>query len=248
MKAEERLIVALDVNDRNSLVSAVQDLHWFVKTFKVGFEAILAFGLKNVMEILAWHECSAFVDVKLNDIPATVGKAAAVLAKQSQVKLFNVHASAGREAMQAAADNKGDKLALAVTVLTSIDSNDAHDIFGCSKDPEHGVQLEHKVMSFAYSAYQAGLDGIICSARDLRVLNGCVFMKEMVKVTPGIRPAWAAADDQKRIVTPTQAIHMGADMLVVGRPILKPPNGMSPKQATMSILAEISEALKAKAA
>jgi orotidine-5'-phosphate decarboxylase len=150
--------------------------------------------------------------------------------------MFNVHASAGIEAMRVAVNNKRESLVLAVTILTSLEEDNAHLIFG--------APIKAKVLQFARDAEIAGVDGIICSSKELELLAGQEELRGLIKVTPGIRPEWATAGDQKRVMTPGEAIKAGADYLVIGRPITKPPEEIgSPVDAAQKIAQEIFAAL-----
>jgi len=149
------------------------------------------------------------------------------------VKMFNVHASAGIEALMAAVDNKRDSLVLAVTVLTSIEENNANLIFG--------GPIKAKVLQFALDAKLAGCDGIICSPQELEFLSEQKELKDLMKITPGVRPDWAVVGDQKRVLTPADAIRSGATALVIGRPITKPPKEIGGRvEAVKRILEEIA--------
>jgi len=150
--------------------------------------------------------------------------------------MFNVHASAGIEAMMSAVANKGQALVLAVTVLTSLEENNANLIFGGPS--------KARVLQFARDAKLAGCDGIICSPQELELLGKQKELGGLLKITPGVRPEWASAGDQKRIMTPAEAIKAGATALVIGRPITKPPTEIgSPVDAAKRIAEEISAVL-----
>ncbi len=186
------------------------------------------------------HELAAmvFLDGKFDDIPNTVGEAAQA-ASALGVEMFNVHASAGIEAMMAAVEHKGSAKVLAVTVLTSLEENNAHLIFGGPS--------KAKVLQLARDAKIAGVDGIICSPQELELLGKQKELAGLMKITPGVRPEWAAAGDQKRVMTPGDAILAGADALVIGRPLTKPPKEVgSPADAAKRIAEEITEALERK--
>jgi orotidine-5'-phosphate decarboxylase len=148
------------------------------------------------------------------------------------VKMFNVHASCGLDSIKAAAENKGSSLLLVVTVLTSLSDTESERIFG--------AKPHDKVVQFAQDAKAAGADGVICSPQELELLSQIPDLKDILKVTPGVRPEWAEANDQKRILTPSQAMTLGATHLVIGRPISNPPRGIgSPIDAAKKILEEI---------
>lgn len=143
--------------------------------------------------------------------------------------------------MKAAVENKGESKVLAVTVLTSLSEEDAHLIYG---EPSKA-----KVIEFARWAKIAGVDGLICSPKELGVLGKCEEFDDLLKVTPGIRPAWSGKEDQKRVNTPAEAIKAGADYLVIGRPITKVPGTellATPPDAAKKIAEEIEQALKEK--
>lgn len=176
-----------------------------------------------------------FYDGKFDDIPNTIGAASKAVSKLG-IKMFNVHASAGVEAMVAAVDNKGKSLVLAVTLLTSLDENNTKLIFGAPS--------KAKVLQFALDAKIAGCNGIICSPQELEFLGKQKELGGLMKITPGIRPAWAVVGDQKRIMTPAEAIEAGATFLVIGRPITKPPTEIgTPVDAVKKITEEIAVAV-----
>jgi len=227
--------VALDVDSLDKAISLVKSLAPYVGCFKVGLELLMAVGAPQVVEFVHSLGGQVFLDGKLNDIPNTVGSAAKAVAWLN-VKMFDVHASAGIEAMMAAVANKGQSLVLAVTVLTSLEENNAHLIFGAPS--------KAKVLQFARDAKLAGCDGIICSPQELELLGKQKELGSLLKVTPGVRPEWAAAGDQKRIMTPAEAIKAGANYLVIGRPITRPPAEIgSPVDAAKRIAEEIAGVL-----
>ena len=235
MKAKDRIIVALDVDSLDKAKSLVESLAPYVGCFKIGLELLTAVGAPKVVEFIYSFGGQVFYDGKFDDIPNTVGGAAKAIAGLN-VKMFNVHASAGVEAMMSAVANKGQSLVLAVTVLTSLEENNAHLIFGGPN--------KAKVLQFARDAKLAGCDGIICSSQELELLGMQKELDGLLKVTPGVRPKWAAADDQKRIMTPAEAIKAGATALVIGRPITKPPAEIgTPVEAAKKIAEEIATVL-----
>jgi orotidine-5'-phosphate decarboxylase len=214
MELKDRIIVALDVDSLDKAGLLVEMLAPHVGCFKVGLELLTAVGAPMVVDFVHSLGGQVFFDGKFDDIPNTVGKASKTVAAMD-VKMFNVHASAGIEAMQAAVDNKGHSLVLAVTVLTSLDENNASLIFGTS--------VKAKVLQLARDAQIAGCDGIICSPQELEFLGRQKELASMIKITPGVRPNWADVGDQKRVMTPLEAIKAGATAVVVGRPITEPP-------------------------
>jgi orotidine-5'-phosphate decarboxylase len=211
-----RVVLALDVATLDEAGRLVDLLYTHVASFKVGLELLTSEGTRKVVDMIHQKGGSVFYDGKFCDIPNTVGKASKAVSNMG-VAMFNVHASAGIDAMKAAAQNKGSSLLFAVTVLTSI-SNE----YCCSL---YGNTLEKTILKMAYEAKHAGCDGIICSPKDLVFLRREEPLKTMLFMTPGVRPLWSQKDDQKRVATPGEAILNGADYLVIGRPITQPPKG-----------------------
>lgn len=235
MEIEDRIIVALDVDDLEKARNLIENLTPYVGCFKIGLELISSVGGPQAINFV--HELGGlvFYDGKFDDIPNTVGGAAKAISKR-RVKMFNVHASAGIEAMRAAVDQKGASLVLAVTVLTSLEDDNAYLIFGAPS--------KAKVLQFARDAKIAGCDGIICSPQELEFLGKHSELNGLLRVVPGIRPKWSVKDDQKRVTTPADAIKAGADYLVIGRPITDPPKEVgSPVDAVKRIIDEIESVL-----
>jgi len=230
---KDRLIVALDVDSLDKAMPLVEKLAPHVGCFKVGLELLTSAGAPQVVKRIHDAGGSVFYDGKFDDIPATVAGASRAAAGLG-VKLFNVHASCGRESLTAAAKVKGKSLLLAVTVLTSLDEAACRHSFGVSP-------LE-KVLAFARDAAECGCDGVVCSPKELEALSKDPKTAKLLKVTPGVRPEWAAAGDQKRTLTPSEAIGLGASFLVVGRPILQPPSG-TPEDAAKRVVEEIGKAM-----
>jgi len=234
---QERICVALDVSDLNTAKSLAEKLVDYVAFFKIGFELFTGLGPAAVTAVKDVGG-KVFLDLKFHDIPATVSRSAGA-ATRLGVSLLNVHASGGAEMMEKAAATvvetaKEEKLAkpflLAVTVLTSLDSQ--------ILDKELHVEgsLQDHVVHLAKLAMRAGLDGVIASPQEIvSVREACG--PECLIVTPGIRPAGIAAHDQRRIMTPREAIQAGADILVIGRAITGHPE---PTEAAKRILYEIS--------
>jgi len=205
----QRIFVALDTTDVGKAVELANGLKGFVGGVKVGKEFFTANGPEGVHRIT---ECGMplFLDLKFHDIPNTVASAirASLALKPFMV---NVHASGGSRMMKAAADAATDTIVLGVTVLTSMSGEDLAEV---------GVDVEplEQVLRLGKLAKSSGLDGVVCSAKEVVALRGAVG-KNFKLVVPGIRPTWASADDQRRVVTPKNAIDLGADYLVIGRPI-----------------------------
>ncbi len=227
-----QLCVALDSSDHEWIVRMARHLGPHVDWIKVGLEAFTAHGPALVREVCS-QQPSVFLDLKLHDIPTTVARAASNCARLG-VDLLNVHAGGGRAMMEAAVagvrevDPSGGAKVIAVTILTSLDS-------AALGEMAFDHRSEALVLRWAELAQQCGLDGVVASAReaaDIRRVCGPDFLI----VTPGIRPSWAAGDDQRRVVTPANAVAAGSNILVVGRPIT---TADDPRAAAENILSEM---------
>ena len=225
---EERLIFALDVADADAARALVRELGPAVQFYKIGLELAMREGYFELLDWLVKEGKQVFIDVKLFDVPATVAAAVRNLASRGAT-FCTVH---GNQAiMEAAAEAKGDLKILAVTVLTSLDRGDMDDLgFNCD--------VSDLVVSRARRAFAAGCDGVISSGLEVPLLRDSVDRRLLV-VTPGIRPVEnRPADDQKRVVTVSQAFANGADYIVVGRPIR---NAESPRAAAEAIVTTIRQ-------
>lgn len=230
----ERLVVALDVPDLDSARALVRALRPLVTWFKVGLELYSVAGPAAV-EMVKEHGGRVFVDLKLHDIPHTVGRATAALARVG-ADMITLHAAGGRAMMaEAAAAAAGGPILLGVTVLTSMGEEDLSPL-GVARS------LVEQVLALARLAREAGLDGWVASPREAALLRS-EMGPEPVIVTPGIRPVpgagGPAGDDQVRVATPAMALAAGADWLVVGRPITRAPD---PLQAAQDLVEEIRRA------
>jgi len=213
---DPKVVVALDFDNQADAMAFVEKIQPSDCRLKVGKEMFTYFGPDFVKELVN-RGFDVFLDLKFHDIPNTVAKAVTAAAELG-VWMVNVHASGGLEMMEkakAALAEYGDRapLLIAVTVLTSMGEDDLR-LLGITKSPADQVQ------HLAALAKQAGLDGVVCSSLEAESLKQNLG-KEFKLVTPGIRPAGASLDDQKRIMTPEQAIAVGVDYLVIGRPITK---------------------------
>ena len=233
--ARDRLIVALDVSSVTEAVCLVEQLHGHVGLFKVGSELFTAEGPTVARRLTALGE-KIFLDLKFHDIPNTV-RAAARQGAGMGVSMLDLHASGGRRMMEAALEGvregssgRDRPLVLAVTLLTSLRTDDLAEI---------GVSLcaEAAVVRLAGLAQRAGLDGAVASPQEIAAIRRACG-PDFIVVTPGIRPESAAVDDQTRIATPQQAVRAGADYLVVGRPIT---SAGDPAGAADAIVAEMQE-------
>jgi len=233
----ERIITALDVENREQALALVRELH-AARIFKVGLELFTAEGPPLLYDLKALGK-EVFLDLKLHDIPTTVGEAVRVGVRHGAA-MMTIHASGGLEMMARAAEvarleaserGTAKPLLLGVTVLTSLKAEDLAAV-GMVADPAAQVRR------LAGLAKKAGMDGIVCSAQEIEIVREEVG-PEMLIVTPGIRPAGAAAQDQKRVMTPALAVAKGSDYLVIGRPITR---AASPAEAFARIVRELETA------
>jgi orotidine-5'-phosphate decarboxylase len=213
---DPKVVVALDFDKKQDALSFVDKIQPTDARLKVGKEMFTYFGPEFVKQ-LTGKGFDVFLDLKFHDIPNTVAKAVTAAADLG-VWMVNVHASGGSQMMtkaKQALDNYGNDapLLIAVTVLTSMGQEDLHGL-GINKTPAEQVNF------LANLTKQSGLDGVVCSAWEAEQLKSDLG-KEFKLITPGIRPAGSAQDDQQRIMTPRQAIDVGVDYLVIGRPITK---------------------------
>ena len=230
--------VALDVPTLARAGELAAALAGEVAVCKVGLELFSAHGAQAVREVGA--HAPVFLDLKLHDIPTTVGRAARVIGGLG-VAMLTVHASGGQAMVRAAvaglaeghaaAGGAGEPpIVLGVTVLTSMSDNDLASI---AMPP-----AAEQVTRLALLAVEAGAQGLVCAPSDVAAVRGAVG-PDVTLVTPGVRPAGASADDQARIATPAQAVAAGADLLVIGRPITR---AEDPVAAARAVAAELREA------
>lgn len=212
MKATDRIYVALDTTDESHALHLAQTLKGHVGGMKVGKEFFTALGPQGVAAIRNVG-MPVFLDLKFHDIPNTVA-AAVRAAAQTGSKIVNVHAQGGPEMLYQAAKAaraSGIDWIIAVTVLTALDDDDLKAV---------GIQdnATDQVVRLAKLTQSCGLDGVVCSAQEIAPIRAACG-PDFKLVVPGIRPDWAAKGDQKRTMTPRQAVEAGADVLVIGRPI-----------------------------
>ena len=204
------IALALDAPDLNIAKNWAIESSPFISTLKIGLETYLRDGKTAVQEIKNVSECDIFLDLKLHDIPATVTGACNSI-KELDPKFLTVHASGGAEMITAAVNALPNTLITAVTILTSINEENIKSI-GFKFDPKESA------INLAQLAVEAGARAIVCSAQEVAMIRKAVG-KDVVLITPGIRPAGSSSDDQKRVATPSQALKDGANLLVIGRPI-----------------------------
>lgn len=222
------ILVALDYADKNAALAFVDNIDPRDCRLKVGKEMFTLYGPQLVSE-LQQRGFEIFLDLKFHDIPNTVAHAVAAAAELG-VWMVNVHASGGARMMSAAREalvpfGKDAPLLIAVTVLTSMEAEDLHGI-GIEQSPADYAERLAKLTK------ACGLDGVVCSAHEAtRLKNSCG--KDFKLVTPGIRPEGSAAGDQRRIMTPVEAVKAGVDYMVIGRPITQ---SAAPAETLRSIL------------
>lgn len=228
---DPKVLVALDFPDAEQVTQFVERINPELCRLKIGKELFTACG-PQLVERLAGKGFDIFLDLKFHDIPNTVAGALKSAADLG-VWMVNVHAMGGRKMLDAAREALAaladPPLLIAVTVLTSMDRAQLREI-GLDVEPETLVQR------LAQLTKDCGLDGVVCSAQEAPLLKQ-LCGQQFCLVTPGIRPADAAADDQSRIMTPEQAIRVGSDYLVIGRPITRSPD---PVAALLAINQQIA--------
>ncbi len=237
--AKDRLIFALDVDNFSAAEEWVKKLHKNVGLFKVGKQLFTRCG-PDVVKMVQDYGCRVFLDLKYHDIPNTVAKAA-VEACKLRVGIVNVHALGGAEMMRKAAAEVNAycaaaeiprPLLLAVTILTSSTAETLREV-GIDRP------VEEMVVRLARLTQSAGFDGVVASPQEAALIRAACGA-DFAIVTPGVRPAFASLDDQKRVATPAEAIAAGATALVIGRPISA---ASDPLAAAGKILLEIEGAL-----
>jgi len=230
------LYVALDTPDVTTATTLAAALADSAGGLKLGLEFFVANGPRGVRQVAKAGGLPIFLDLKFHDIPNTVAGAIRS-ACAARPAIVNVHASGGRDMMKAAAEAAFEgahqhvvsrPLVLAVTVLTSMDGDDLAEV-GVTR------AVAEQVTELAVLAKESGLDGVVCSAHEAAAIRAACGPRFKLMV-PGVRPTWAATNDQKRIMTPTDAVAAGADYLVVGRPIT---GAADPAQAARRIVAEL---------
>ena len=211
----KKIIVALDSNNFSEIEKLVKSLKKDVYAFKIGYQFFFNFGLIGYKKIFSICP-KIFLDLKLHDIPNTVNNGLEALNKIKPI-LTTIHISGGDEMMKSSVKEKKFVKILGVSVLTSMDSKQTEKFYN-----QKNVSL--LVKKFAKFAKKNGLDGVVCSPKEIKVIRKATG-KDFIIVTPGIRlKSKIKSDDQKRIETPKKAIQMGANYLVIGRPITKSKN------------------------
>jgi orotidine-5'-phosphate decarboxylase len=230
--AKEKIIVALDVPNLASAVSLVEELGERISWVKIGLQLFTAEG-PPIVHAMKTRGLNIFLDLKFHDIPHTAHEAvrsAVVLG----AGMATIHLSGGSQMVQSAveASNRSSLLILGVTVLTSLGDDQLNEI-------GVGRTVEEQVVELVALGRRCGLRGVVCSPLEIAALRS-KFGHSLTIVTPGVRPSDSRTDDQRRVMTPADAIRAGADFLVIGRPIT---SAASPRQAAARIADEITESL-----
>ena len=235
---KDYIIFPLDLPTYNEAISYAELLTEHVGLFKVGLELFISQGPGIIKSIQDAGRAGIFLDLKLQDIPAT-GNRAFLAASRHGPEFVTVHCDEGGETLRAVAkNNPGGTKILAITVLTSLDQKKLKDL-GYSE--KFAQDLSALVLLKARMAKAAGCHGVVCSGLEVGLIKR-ELGPELIAVTPGIRPAWSVVDqdDQRRVVTPADAIKNGADYVVVGRPIR---DAREPADAARRVAEEIEDAL-----
>lgn len=226
-KPADKIIVSLDVANKAQALGIVEQLRAEISFFKIGLQLYTAEGPEIVRAVLA-TDAKVFLDLKLHDIPNTVARAVES-AGNLGVQMLTIHLSGGLEMVRAATAARANKMSLlGVTVLTSSTEETLREI---------GIpdNVDTQVLRLAKLGVEAGIDGVVASPHEIKRLRA-EFGDKIKIVVQGIRPTWAEPGDQKRFMTPRQALEAGADYIGIGRPITTHSN---PRQAVSKILTEI---------
>lgn len=243
MNARSKTLVALDTDTAEKTLRLAEQIRGEVAGFKVGLELVnsAGFGLFDDLKALAGPDVKLFYDCKFHDIPNTVAGASRAAARRG-VWMFNVHASGGSVMLRAAVEGAAEgaaqvgvpkPLVIAVSILTSISPETLREELGVTRP------LSEQVVALARLAQDAGCDGLVASPHEIGAIRAACG-PDFVLVIPGVRPQGADAGDQKRVMTPGEAVRAGADYIVVGRPITAAPD---PALAARSINAETAAIL-----
>lgn len=252
----DRVIVALDNMNWAQAEDVMSEVAGEVGMAKANSIAQKQGWEHTVHKLWKMGVISTMADTKFHDIPKTVELQVKEVT-ETNAALITVHASGGKEMLEAAVTGRNEAIEgikrndnqsfllgetgqggglLGITVLTSIGKEECESIYG--------DEPEKKVLQFARIALEAGLDGIVCSGKELKAIRSDDSLSDLITVVPGITPEWTTkASDQKRVVTPKEALQNGADYLVIGRAITQPPEGVSRTEAAQRISQEIAEAL-----
>lgn len=225
MSDRSPIILALDTPDVESALELIQSTHDVISIYKLGLEYFLAHGKPGIQAVQrAFPDVDIFLDLKLHDIPNTVGGASSSIS-ELKPRFLTVHASGGMEMVRAAVNELPSTSITAVTVLTSLNGQELKDL-GLPVDPTT------LALTLAQRAVKAGASSIVCSPHEASVLRERLGDGVTI-ITPGVRPQGSGKDDQNRVMTPKDAINQGANYVVIGRPITQATN---PGQAALTIM------------
>ena len=234
-KALDRMIVALDFSSLEEAKNFVEKMGGNVSFYKVGLELFLN-SKGEIIDFLKAKNKKIFLDLKFHDIPNTVAMAGK-FASMQDVEIFNVHASGGKkmmeEVLKIGKKQNPNSLIIAVTVLTSLGEEDVNEVFNSK------FELGELVLNLARLTKESGLDGVVSSPWEARKIKE-ICGEDFKTVCPGVRPSFASSNDQKRVMTPYEAIKNGCDYLVIGRPITR---AEDPILASKLIVEEIAKAM-----
>jgi len=233
--SKEKLVIALDIDDIKLAEEIIEEIKDNVGYFKIN--SLFTKYVQKAADMIKSKGCRIFLDLKFHDIPNTVANYAKI-ATEMEVDMFNVHTSGGLEMMKACSDAVKEKaeelginkpIVLGVTVLTSIDQN------ALNSELKVNGTCEEQVVNLAKLAKKAGLDGVVASPKEIAAIRGACG-KDFIILTPGIRPEWSQKNDQKRVMTPKEAVQQGVNYIVIGRPIV---NAENRKEAAKKVLEEL---------
>lgn len=227
---ETKIFCAVDTADLNEAIDLAKKVGPVTGGLKLGLEFVHSFGPEGIERIKeTCPNAALFLDLKFHDIPNTVAGAVKSVSERFKPKYLNIHASGGLEMMKAAQDACAPETKLlGVTILTSLDEAELNKI-GYQKN------ATDRVKQLADLAQEAGLSGVVCSAHEIEALREQCG-PDFALMVPGIRPEGSKAGDQKRVMTPVQALHLGATHLVIGRPITKSDNPSETAQAILDTI------------
>jgi len=231
MKTNQRLIVAIDAMSLDDACRLIEPLRQHVDTFKIASTLCTAVGVPRAVAAVKEFGAEVMLDLKLNDIPEQVAGAVKATRVMGGVSLFTVHASAGNDALLAGAEQKGQMKQVGVSILTSLDKREIEDTYS--------TYYQNLMLALLRKVAKNGCDAVVCSGSDLNMLKQSSWGRNLITIVPGIRPKGSSSDDQKRIMTPKEALQAGADYLVIGRPITA---DRYPADAAKRILDEMAEA------
>ncbi len=239
LSPQKRILVALDTPDLDTAVALATQLRGLVGGYKVGLEVCTAVGVPQIVSAIAGVGGNLFLDLKLHDIPNTVAGAVRAACKLGPaVQMLTLHCLGGRDMLRAAVAAAHSMsyrpLLLGVTVLTSLDAT------ALANELQVKLSLTDYVVHLARMAQDCGLDGVVASPHEVAAIRAaCPHVRI---ITPGIRPSWATEGDQRRVMTPLDALRAGADYLVIGRPITNPPPAIGdPAIAAARIVSELEQ-------